>query len=85
MGAAVESGRMPVGLVGAGGWHEPLTVERSAVHQLDHYAEQLRHLRAVAEGREEPVCSGTDGLQTLAATRAVLAAVASGRPTRISP
>ena len=70
---------------GARGWHEPLTVERSAVHQLDPYAEQLRHLRAVVEGREEPVCPGTDGLQTLAATRAELAAAASGQPTRISP
>ena len=70
---------------GARGWHEPLTVERRAAHPLDPYAEQLRHLRAVVEGREQPVCSGADGLKTLVATRAVLAAAASGRPERISP
>ena len=70
---------------GARGWHEPLTVERSAAHPLDPYAEQLRHLRAVVEGREQPVCSGADGMKTLAVTRAVLAAAASGRLERISP
>ena len=64
---------------GARGWHEPLTEERSAVHRRDPYVEQLRHLRAVVEGREEPLCSGFDGLRTLAATRAVLLAAASGQ------
>ncbi len=64
---------------GARGWHEPLTEERSAVHRRDPYVEQLRHLRAVVEGREAPLCSGLDGLRTLAATRAVLEAAASGQ------
>lgn len=70
---------------GARGWHEPLSVERTAVHHLDPYAEQLRHLRAVAEGRERPLCSGVDGLGSLAAARAVLTAAATGLPVRLAP
>jgi predicted dehydrogenase len=65
---------------GARGWHEPLSEERTAVHRYDPYLEQLRHLRAVVEGAEAPLCSGIDGLRTLAATRAVLDAADSGRP-----
>ena len=64
---------------GARGWHEPLSEERTAVHRLDPYVEQLRHLRAVIEGGEAPLCSGFDGLRTLAATRAVLTAASSGQ------
>lgn len=64
---------------GARGWHEPLTEERTPVHRHDPYVEQLRHLRAVVEGREAPLCGGLDGLRTLAVTRAVLAAAASGQ------
>jgi predicted dehydrogenase len=63
---------------GARGWHEPLTAERTALHRRDPYAEQLRHLRAVAEGREAPLCSGEDGLGTLRATLAVLDAANKG-------
>ena len=63
---------------GARGWHEPLSVERAAPHLRDPYAEQLRHLRAVVEGREAPLCSGVDGLRTLEATLAVHSAAASG-------
>ena len=63
---------------GARGWHEPLTLERTPVHRGDPYVEQLRHLRAVAEGRETPVCSGPDGLRTLQATLAVHEAARSG-------
>ena len=69
---------------GARGWHDPLSVERTFVHNADPYSEQLRHLRAVVEGHEAPVCSGEDGLKTLQATRAVLEAAASGMPVRIS-
>ncbi len=70
---------------GARGWHEPLSVERSAVHTADPYVEQLRHLRAVVEGKEEPLCSGVDGMKTLEATRAVLTAGASGQAVRVNP
>jgi predicted dehydrogenase len=63
---------------GARGWHEPLTAERTALHRRDPYVEQLRHLRAVAEGRETPLCSGEDGLGTLRATLAVLDAATEG-------
>jgi predicted dehydrogenase len=60
------------------GWHEPLTQERTPLHRADPYVEQLRHLRAVAEGREAPVCSARDGLRTLEATLAVHEAAAGG-------
>ncbi len=69
---------------GARGWHEALCVERTAVHQLDPYIEQLRHLRAVAEGREQPVCSGEEGLRSLEATQAVLTAAATELPVRLA-
>ncbi|MFT3719202.1 Gfo/Idh/MocA family protein [Pseudorhodoferax sp.] len=69
---------------GKRGWHEPLTLERTPVHRGDPYVEQLRHLRAVAEGREEPVCSGLDGLRTLQATLAVHEAARSGGTVRLA-
>jgi predicted dehydrogenase len=56
---------------GTRGWHQKLTQERTIVHRADPYLEQLRHLRAVAEGREAPLCSGRDGLRTLQATLAI--------------
>lgn len=57
---------------GARGWHEELTLQRCVPHSADPYLEQLRHLRAVAEGREAPLCSGRDALRTLAVAQAVL-------------
>lgn len=64
---------------GARGWHDALSVERTPVHAGNPYTLQLRHLRAVAEGKEAPLCSGIDGLKTLEATRAVLTAGSSGQ------
>jgi hypothetical protein len=46
--------------------------------------EQLRHLRAVAEGRETPLCSGLDGLRTLQATLAVHEAARSQGPVTLA-
>lgn len=68
---------------GARGWHEELTQERSIVHRADPYLEQLRHLRALAEGREAPLCSGRDGLRTLQATLAVLEAARTRAPVSL--
>jgi predicted dehydrogenase len=65
---------------GAKGWHDPLTVERSAPHSLDPYHEQLRHFAAVIDGSEAPVCTGDDAARTLAATLAVHASVEEGGP-----
>ncbi len=65
------------------GWHEPLTHSRTPVHRADPYVEQMRHLRAVAEGRETPVCSGPDGLRTLEAALAVQEAARSQRPVSV--
>ena len=64
---------------GPRGWHEPLTLTRTPLHRADPYVEQMRHLRAVAEGREAPVCSGLDGLRTLEAALAVHEAARSQR------
>ncbi|VTU36449.1 1,5-anhydro-D-fructose reductase [Variovorax sp. PBS-H4] len=68
---------------GKRGWHEPLAVEREMLHRQDPYIEQLRHLRAVAEGREQPVCSGEDGLRTLLAALAIGRAAREGQPVTI--
>lgn len=65
---------------GEKGWHEPLTVERSAPHSGDPYHEQLRHFAAVIDGREAPLCSGDDAVRTLAATFAVHRSAAERAP-----
>jgi predicted dehydrogenase len=68
---------------GPRGWHQPMTLTRTALHRADPYVEQLRHLRAVAEGRETPVCSGFDGLRTLQAALAVQQAAQEQRPVTL--
>jgi predicted dehydrogenase len=65
---------------GRRGWLEALTQERHELHRADPDVEQLRHLRAVAEGREQPVCSGEDGLRTLQVALAVGRAAREQRP-----
>lgn len=67
----------------AQGWHDPLTMERTALHTGCPYTEQLRHFAALVEGKEAPVCSALDGFRTLEATLAVTEAAASGRPVRL--
>ncbi len=64
----------------AEGWHDPLTMERTAVHTGCPYAEQLRHFAALVAGKEDAVCSALDGLRTLQATLAVGEAAESQRP-----
>lgn len=66
---------------GAHGWHESLSREETPLHRCDPYERQLQHLRDVAEGKVQPICSGADGLRTLQATLAVLQAATSGRIT----
>jgi len=67
----------------ARGWQAPLTQERTAVHEANPYAEQLRHFHAAIEGAEPPVCSGRDALRSLQATLAVQRAAASGEVVRL--
>lgn len=62
----------------AQGWHDPLTMERTALHTGCPYSEQLRHFAALIEGQEAPVCSALDGLRTLEATLAVTQAATAG-------
>ncbi|MFH1345166.1 MAG: Gfo/Idh/MocA family oxidoreductase [Pseudomonadota bacterium] len=66
------------------GWHDPLTMERTALHLGCPYVEQWRHFRAVIEGKEPPVCVAIDGLRTLEATLAVHAAAESGLPVQMN-
>jgi len=67
----------------AQGWHDPLTMERTAVHTGCPYAEQLRHFAAVVAGEEAPVCSALDGYRTLEATLAVTQAATSAQPVTL--
>lgn len=62
------------------GWHDPLTLERTALHHGNPYIEQLRHFRAVVEGKETPLCSGVDAMRTLEATLAVHISADTNRP-----
>jgi len=56
-------------------WHAEMTREQTAVHAADPYARQLDHFLDLIAGRAaQSLCSAEDGLRTLAATRAVLAA-----------
>lgn len=71
--------------LGARGWHEPLSQKWTPLHRKDPYVEQLHHLRAVADGRETPICTGRDGLRTLQATLAVHEAARSGSAVALTP
>ena len=68
---------------GRRGWQEEMVVQRSAPHVGDPYQTQLAHLRAVAEGREAPLCCGRDGLNTLRVALAVLQAARTRRPVTV--
>ena len=66
------------------GWQEELTEERTALHFGDPYAEQMRHFRAVIEGKEQPVCSADDAMRSLEATLAVAEAGRIGKEVVLS-
>jgi predicted dehydrogenase len=63
---------------GRAGWEDPISAERTALHASCPYAEQLRHFRAVIEGREAPVCSAEDATRTLEVTLAARASCGAG-------
>ena len=60
-------------------WHHEILREQSNVHAIDVYVQQLRHFRAVAERREQAICSALDGWRTLQATQALLQAARTGQ------
>lgn len=68
---------------GARGWADPLSAERNAPMKADPYDEQCRHVRAVVEGREAPLCSGRDAMGTLRTALAVHEAARSGAPVSV--
>lgn len=65
------------------GWQDELTQERTALHLGDPFAEQMRHFRAVTDGREAPVSSAADATRSLEATLAVPQAAATGQPVSL--
>ncbi len=60
-------------------WHHEIMREQSSMHEIDVYAQQLRHFRAVTEKREQALCSALDGWRTLQATQALLQAAHTGQ------
>ena len=67
-----------------GSWNEPISSVPVKTLDRDPYIEQIRHLRAVIEGRETPLVSGADGTRTLAATNAVHESARTGRPVDLA-
>jgi predicted dehydrogenase len=65
-------------------WNEPIAAQPVKTLDRDPYVEQIRHLRAVIEGREAPVVSGADGARTLAATLAVHESARLGAPVDLA-
>jgi hypothetical protein len=65
-------------------WNEPIGAQPVKTLDRDPYVEQIRHLRAVIEGREAPVVSGADGARTLAATLAVHESARLGAPVDLA-
>ena len=67
-----------------GDWNEPIAAVPVKTFDRDPYLEQLRHLRAVIEGRETPLVSGADGARTLAATNAIHESARTGAPVDLA-
>jgi len=65
-------------------WNEPIAAQPVKTLDRDPYLEQIRHLRAVIEGREAPVVSGADGARTLAATLAIPESARTGKPVDLA-
>jgi predicted dehydrogenase len=61
-------------------WHAEITREQTTALKADPYTAQLLHFAAVIRGEEAPLCSALDGLRTLEATLAVIAAAQAGAP-----
>lgn len=68
----------------SGSWHEPIAGTPLKSFDRDPYVEQIRHLRAVIEGREAPLVDGADGTRTLAATLALQASSERGVPVDLA-
>ena len=65
-------------------WNEPIASAPVKTLDRDPYIEQIRHLRAVIEGREAPIVSGIDGTRTLAATLAIHESSRLGAPVDLA-
>jgi len=61
------------------GWDQPMVNERIQVTLSDAYANQLRNLCDVIDGRAQPVLTAADAIHTLAATEAVFEAARTGK------
>jgi len=65
------------------GWEDPITVERTVPTASCPYTEQLRHFRAVVDGKETPVCSAEDATRSLAAALAVRESGETGKAVEL--
>lgn len=65
-------------------WTGPIAAQPFKAFDRDPYVEQIRHLRAVIDGREAPIVSGEDGTRTLAATLAVHESARTGAPVDLA-
>jgi len=64
-------------------WWEPIERERLPVEAEDPLGLQVRQFCRVIRGREQPLVSGRDGLETLEVIAAVKEAAATGRTVRL--
>lgn len=62
------------------GWDTPLTLEEHEVQNQDPIRVQMAHFVEVCRGKEEPICSGRDAMETLAVILAVLRSAETGAP-----
>lgn len=69
---------------GKAGWQHPLVSERLPAGAGDPLEAQLVHFGRVVRGLEAPRTDGEDGLRTLEAAFAVLAAARTGRPVDLA-
>eukprot|EP00928_Gymnodinium_smaydae_P072466 TRINITY_DN55814_c0_g1_i1.p1 TRINITY_DN55814_c0_g1~~TRINITY_DN55814_c0_g1_i1.p1 ORF type:complete len:416 (+),score=59.71 TRINITY_DN55814_c0_g1_i1:44-1291(+) len=62
------------------GWDAPLSLHTESVEQENPILLQMQHFVEVCNGNEAPICSGQDGIESLAVIMAVLRSASSGKP-----
>ena len=59
-------------------WNDPMETSRVDVERTDPLARQISHFAAVVRGETLPLCSGRDGLRTLAVVEAIARSAIAG-------
>ena len=70
--------------IGKRSWWEPITFKNYKIDKNDNYplSQQLNNFLAVIKKKEKPICSGLDGLNTLAVIEAIKLAAKTGRSVK---